>query len=105
MEVKVEHAGSCLFVYNVRQLTEDMLRVKKSMKLKFADRNKYQFLGNSYEVIHITKGGYDSHHYTELKIPDETKYKYDDMERNGVSLPCRHFTSHDDIEYLVLRKL
>ena len=103
--MKVQHNGKILCVYNPR--VPDMetgSRYVKSLTLQLDAENEYTFAGNVYEVIHVTKGGFDTHHWAEFQLACSSVYHYDNLKRNGVAVLLEDFVSDDKIEYDPLRK-
>ena len=88
--------------YQTRKLEQD--NYVKSLTLQLDAENEYTFAGNVYEVIHVTKGGFDTHHWAEFQLACSSVYHYDNLKRNGVAVPLEDFVSDDKIEYVVLRR-
>ena len=72
----------------------------------FDQNNIYQIPDNEepYEIIAITYGGNNDHHFSNFKL-EKTYYHYDDLKFQGYAVPKPSYDSNDAASMVFLRKL
>ena len=79
---------------------------QRGVKIKLNHTNVYTFGDQEYEVIFISRGAFNDHHWAQFLLDDGSFHDYDDNNNvGGYTIPIEGFTEDEKMATIVLRRL